>query len=86
MEWVRKIGLMDDFDKVYFFYNKIRYNNKNNRFKRNNPLVKLPPDYVLYEAYKMDFENYFNDGRSTASQIVSQLSPYIFLHNSRILE
>ncbi|MDZ7626596.1 MAG: hypothetical protein U5J96_19370 [Ignavibacteriaceae bacterium] len=35
-------------------------------FKEKNPDVILPPDYMIYESFQMNYENYYNDSVSTA--------------------
>jgi len=84
--WIRKLRLMQGFDKFYFLFNKIRFNKKNRRFKKEHPLVKLPPDYTMYEAYQLDYENYFNDGNDTAAWIAAQLSDYVSFDDKKILD
>ncbi|HEY0356631.1 MAG TPA: class I SAM-dependent methyltransferase [Flavisolibacter sp.] len=86
MMWIRRLGLMQAFDRVFFLFNKARFSSKNKRFRKENPLIKLPPDYMLYEAYRLDYENYYNDGRNTAEWIREQLSPFITPGPKKILE
>ena len=84
--WVRKTGLMPLFDRLYFFFNKIYFIKKNKRFIKTHPLVKLPPDYMIYEAFRMDYETYYNDGRDTAAWLVQRWSDYSSLVDSKILD
>jgi ubiquinone/menaquinone biosynthesis C-methylase UbiE len=48
--------------------------------------VKLPPDYMLYESFRMDYRNYYNDGRDTALWLVQELSHYASSTNLKILD
>ena len=46
-------------DKIRFYFHKIKYYKKNNKFKKKNPDFVLPPDYLLYEAFRLDYEKYY---------------------------
>ncbi len=59
----RKLRLMHLADRANFYYQKIRNHASNNMFKLNNPGVVLPPDYMIYESFQMNYENYYNDSR-----------------------
>ena len=43
----------------------------NARFRKKHPEVILPPDYYIYETYKLNVEEYYYDGQATAAEIVS---------------
>lgn len=82
---LRKLGLLHAFDLIFYYFNKIRFRSKNRRFKKSNPGVVLPPDYILYESYRLDHTSYFKDGMETARWIVQQINPYADL-NGNILD
>jgi SAM-dependent methyltransferase len=84
--WARKIGLMPLLDRVYFFLNKFWFIKKNKRFKKNNPSVKIPPDYMIYESFRLDYKNYYDDGRDSAAWLVKQWADCISLDNLKILD
>ena|SRR5437762_5932941 len=84
--WIRKLGGTQTLDKFYFYFNRIRFSKRNRKFKRENPLIKLPPEYSAYESYRLDFENYFNDGKETAEWIVNELKDYLSLEGASILD
>jgi ubiquinone/menaquinone biosynthesis C-methylase UbiE len=86
LNWFRKTGLMPLFDRLYFFLNKIYFIKKNRRFRKDNPLVKIPPDYMIYENFRMDYANYYNDGRETAAWLIQQWSCYLSLDNLKIFD
>lgn len=73
-------------DRVYFLFTKVRFNKKNKRFLKQHPHLKMPPSYVLYETYRMDYQNYFEDGKNTAVDIVQLISAQISLENITILD
>lgn len=74
--WTRKMGLMHGFDRAFFFVNRVRFFLKNRQFRALHPGFELPPDYLLYEAYRMDYAHYFEDGRNTAAWLLGQVSAF----------
>ena len=83
---LRKIRLMHLADRLNFYYQKFRNHTSNKLFKANNPDVVLPPDYMIYEAFQMNYENYYNDSLDTAKWLISYFEKYIELKNIKILE
>jgi len=73
-------------DRLNFFYQKFRNRKNNKLFKANNPDVVLPPDYMIYESFQMNYENYFNDSVSTAAWLISYFQKHIELKYIKILE
>ena len=84
--WIRKLGMMPAFDRLFFRFNKFKYAARNERFRKDHPDLALPPDYILYEAYRLDAESYYHDGKETAAWVISQLQPYCALNDATILE
>jgi len=84
--FVRKLGLMHLADRANFYYQKYKNRSSNKMFKENNPGVALPPDYMMYESFQMNYEYYFNDSVSTAEWLLSYFKKYIELKNIKILE
>jgi len=83
---LRKLRLMHLADRLNFFYQKFRNRKNNKLFKANNPDVVLPPDYMIYESFQMNYENYFNDSVSTAAWLISYFQKHIELKYIKILE
>lgn len=84
--WIRRLGGTQTLDKFYFYFNKVRFSKENRKFKGENPLVKLPSEYSVYESYRLNFENYFNDGKETAEWIVNELKDYLSFDGASILD
>ena len=82
----RKLRLMHLADRANFYYQKIRNHASNDMFKLNNPGVVLPPDYMIYESFQMNYENYYNDSKSTAEWLIGFFEKYIELRDIKILE
>lgn len=73
-------------DKLYFLFNSIRWRSKNRHYQKKNLGVDYPPEYMLYEAYKLNYQEYMEDGRQTAQWVVNQIKSYINLNDHKILE
>jgi ubiquinone/menaquinone biosynthesis C-methylase UbiE len=83
---LRKLRLMHLADWMNFYVQKIRNRKSNKAFKKNNPDVILPPDYMIYESFQMNYENYYNDSLDTAKWLIGYFKKYIVLENINILE
>lgn len=83
---LRKLRLMHLADRLNFFYQKLKNRKSNKAFKKNNPDVILPPDYILYESFQMNYENYYNDSVNTAKWLIDYLEKHIELKKVKILE
>lgn len=84
--WLRRIGLLYGVDRMHYFFKRLQFSSKNQRFLKQHPELKFPPSYVLYETYRMEYQSYFEDGKQTAKDIVALISKYIPLENKAILD
>lgn len=66
-------------DRANYLFAKIKYLKKNQNFKKIYPEFSLPPDYYLYETYKLDYDQYKKDGEVTAIEILEWTMPYLQL-------
>jgi len=82
----RKLGLIHVFDKVKFQYIKFKNRKLNQAFLKENPEVILPPDYLIFETFHLDYKSYFFGGQKSAKSIIEQVKPFISLENKRILD
>ena len=84
---LRGLHLLEQADSARFFLNKWQYRKSNRKFKRENPLVKLPPPFVLYESFgKLDYASYYYGGGESAEFILAQLRKHVDVRGGRILE
>lgn len=86
LQAVRKIGLMHFLDKLKFYYEVQKNKTANQLFLQKNPTLKLPPPYMLFEAFQMNFEKYFSGGKNTAQWIIELTKPFLDLENATILD
>ncbi len=82
----RELGLMHGLDKARYAYFFLKNFGKNRRFRAVHPAVALPPNYVLFEAFNLDFEKYYLGGRTTAEWAATKLAPHLNLATARILD
>ncbi len=83
---LRKLRLMHLGDRANFYFQKYKNRSSNQMFKEKYADVVLPPDYMIYESFQMNYENYYNDSLNTAKWLISYLEKYIELKNVKILE
>lgn len=83
---LRKLRLMHLADRLNFFYQKFKNRKSNKLFKAKNLDVLLPPDYMIYESFRMNYENYYNDSVNTAKWLIDYLEKHIELKKVKILE
>jgi ubiquinone/menaquinone biosynthesis C-methylase UbiE len=83
---LRKLRLMHLADRMNFYYQKFKNRESNKKFREKNPDVILPPDYMIYESFRMNYEYYYNDSLDTAKWLIGYFEKHIELKNIKILE
>lgn len=73
---LRKMNLLSSADKARFYLQKIKHKKDNNTFRKEYPDFVLPPDFFIYETYRLNYKWYYEDGKNTAEEIVTLLSKY----------
>ncbi len=64
-------------DRFNYLYANFKYLAKNKNFKKRNPDFAFPTNYYLYETYRLDYQQYKEDGELTAKEIIEWTSKYI---------
>lgn len=83
---LRNWGILMLADKARFIFYKAWRWQKNERFRKQHPGIKLPPPYLVYESYRMDYEAYYQDGLDSAKEIVGELSIFTAFNSLNILD
>jgi len=83
---LRQFGLMYLTDCIRYFIERFKNRKINNDFKKNNPEVKLPPDYLIYEAFQINYKKYYTESIDTAKWISNFFSKHIELKDKKILD
>lgn len=83
---LRSLNLIYVTDWIRYYAQKFKNRKINREFKRNNPSVKLPPDYLLYESFRINYERYYTASIDSAKQFRDHFARHIELKNKRILD
>lgn len=82
----RSLGLMHFLDRLKFQSQRLKNGKKNRAFRSNHPNLVLPPDYMLFEAFQLDYDKYFIGGKETAKWVVDHLTAYATVDKAHILD
>ncbi len=83
---LRTFGLLQFTDYLRFFIEKFRNRSDNNEFKKKYPNVKLPPDYLIYESFQINYKKYYLDSIETAKWLANHFKRHIEIKNVKILD
>ncbi len=83
---LRKLRLIYLLDRVRFNIEKFRNRNVNRKFKKENPDIPLPPDYLIYESFQINYTKYFTESCDTAKEIAGYIQKHIQLKSKKILD
>ena len=84
--FLRRIGILGLTDYLLYFFYKIKNHNINQKFKFENPNINLPPDYLIYESFQLNYYKYYNESYETAKWLLDNVSPFVKLENAKILD
>jgi len=80
-----KLGLERAIDYAAFKKQHLSNRKQNEEFLKQNPDFVLPPDYMLYEAYQLNYQKYFDDVHE--NWIINEVENYFdFAPHSKVLE
>ncbi len=77
MVFLRAAGLMQVADLLLFAGAYLKNLPTNRRFFREFPTLPLPPPYMLYESFRLDYQKYWESGRETACWIKTKTESFI---------
>lgn len=83
---LRRGGVIYSADKLRYYYLSWRNSKSNKDFLKRNPHLILPPDYLMYESFQLDYKKYYEDSRQTAIWLKEYFEKYVNLQNKRILD
>lgn len=84
--FLRRIGLIYFTDYVRYYIQKFKNRKLNKDFKLKNPDVKLPPDYLIYESFQINYQKYYTESIETAKWLSDHFKKHIDLKEKRILD
>lgn len=82
----RRWGLLAGVHQLQFRWAQWRHAAANRGFQRAHPELSLPPDYLMYESYRLDYQRYYEQGRVSAAWILDLLRQQELAGSGRILE
>lgn len=83
---LRKLGLMQLTDYFRFLWLRNKNRSYNKAFRKQYPSVALPPDYLMYEAFQLDYERYYINGKKTAEWLVELIQKHKSLEGASMLD
>src|SRR6186713_202689 len=75
-ELLRKMNLLSYAEIARFYLQKLKYKKENDAFSKENSDFVLPPEYFIYETYRLNYKWYYEDGKNTAEEIGTLFSKY----------
>lgn len=83
---VTYLRLLPIIEKINFQRQKILNRKKNEQFRIENPSIKMPPDYYMYETFALDYHKIYFGGQETAKWVIDHFKHYIEFKNKKILD
>jgi ubiquinone/menaquinone biosynthesis C-methylase UbiE len=84
--FLRRLRLMYFADWLRYRIQKLKNRKINKEFKSRNPNVKLPPDYLIYESFQINYQKYYTESIESAKLLAEHFQKHIDLKNKRILD
>jgi ubiquinone/menaquinone biosynthesis C-methylase UbiE len=82
----RSIGLIKLVDIGLFNYSKLKNYSRNKAFKKDNASIVLPPDYMMYESFQVNYNSYYFDSIKSAQGIIELARPYVDFKKASVLD
>lgn len=86
LSFLRRNHLMRLADWARFSLQHVQYRSSNRRFQQAHPDLVLPPPYMLYEAFSLDYEKYYTGGKATAAWVYEKAAPFLPARPLHILD
>lgn len=83
---VYKLHLAGWLDACLFRIAKLQNSNINRKYLAQHPGIIIPPDYALYETYQLNYQQFIEDGKLAATEIIEWTKPYIHSERPVILD
>lgn len=77
---IRSLGGAHALDRLRYAFATLKNARKNRDFRQIHPEFALPPDYLMYESFRLDYSAYYRSGREAAGW----LSDHFANHRSRL--
>ncbi|WP_291858076.1 class I SAM-dependent methyltransferase [Marinilabilia sp.] len=84
--FLRQLRLIYFADWMRYFYQRFKNRKINRLFRLENPGVKLPPDYLIYESFQINYHKYFTESIESARWVVDKIRKHKTLESGNILD
>lgn len=64
-------------DRVLYIAQYMKNFGRNQAFRKQFPEIALPPAYMLFEAFQLDYRKYWEGGKETALWLVGAVKPHL---------
>jgi len=83
---LRSLGILILSDKIRFFYLHLKTLKERKDFISRNPNIPIPPAYLIYESFDLNYDSYYFASRKTAEWLLNHFKKFLDLHNKNILD
>lgn len=83
---LRRLGLMEFTDLLRYYFQKYKNRKINKNFRLRNPGISLPPDYLIYESFQLNYQKFYTESIGTAIWLSDLFRKHIDLQNRKILD
>lgn len=83
---LRQLHIIYFSDWIRFYFEYLKNYKINSSFRKKNPHINLPSDYLIYESFQLNYNKYFYGGFDTAKWLYNHLNKHYNLTNSKILD
>jgi len=73
-------------DKLRFIFEKFKNRKINKNFKASFSDIVLPPDYLIYESFQLNYSKYYTESRETANWLVNHFKRFTSTDNKKVLD
>ncbi len=84
--FLTKLNILPLIEYINFYRQKFKNRKENKQFSIENPDVKLPPDFYMYETFQLNYTKFYTEGVPTAQWLYDHVSEFKELKNSFILD
>lgn len=63
--------------QMHFYWERLYHFRRNKNYRKTHPSAAIPDDKWLFETYRLDYRNYFEDGDLAAKEILEWTSEWL---------
>ena len=82
----RPLRLMHAVDRCKFVWQRFAHAKENRLYQAAHPAVSFPPDYMLFESFRLQYQKYWEGGRQSAIWVRDLIQPHLSAEAARVLD